>query len=151
VYSGGGVEPDKFFAGPIEGFSPTRFGRLLYARQAFANFADQFTAEGDTRLSAANRNKKPIARGFVVSDEMMKDFRASLEAQKIKIDEEAFKQDEAFIRAMIRYDVDLALFGVEEARRNLIGKDPQAQFAFSQFGEAERLTQLARNRAAKER
>jgi carboxyl-terminal processing protease len=151
VYSGGGVEPDKFFAGPIEGFSPTRFGRLLYARQAFANFADQFTAEGDTRLSAANRNKKPIARGFVVSDEMMKDFRASLEAQKIKIDEEAFKQDEPFIRAMIRYDIDLALFGVEEARRNLIGKDPQAQFAFSQFGEAERLTQLARNRAAKGR
>jgi carboxyl-terminal processing protease len=151
VYSGGGVEPDKFFAGPIEGFAPTRFGRLLYARQAFANFADQFTAEGDTRLSAANKNKKTIARGFAVTDQMVKDFRASLEAQRIKIDEGSFAKDEAFIRAMIRYDIDLALFGVEEARRNLVAKDPQAQFALSQFVEAERLTQLARVRGAKER
>jgi carboxyl-terminal processing protease len=144
VYSGGGVEPDKFFAGPIEGFAPTRFGRLLYARQAFANFADQFTAEGDTRLSAANKNKKTIARGFVVTDQMVKDFRASLEGQRIKVDEEAFAKDESFIRAMIRYDIDLALFGVEEARRNLVAKDPQAQFALGQFAEAERLTQMAR-------
>jgi carboxyl-terminal processing protease len=151
VYSGGGVEPDKFFAGPIEGFAPTRFGRLLYARQAFANFADQFTAEGDTRLSAANKNKKTIARGFAVTDQMVKDFRASLEAQRIKIDEGSFAKDEAFIRAMIRYDIDLALFGVEEARRNLVAKDPQAQFALSQFVEAERLTQLARLRGAKGR
>jgi len=151
VYSGGGVEPDKFFAGPIEGFAPTRFGRLLYARQAFANFADQFTAEGDTRLSAANKHKKTIARGFVVTDQMVKDFRASLEGQRIKVDEDAFAKDEPFIRAMIRYDIDLALFGVEEARRNLVAKDPQAQFALSQFGEAERLTQMARARAAKGR
>jgi carboxyl-terminal processing protease len=151
VYGGGGIEPDKFLVGSIEGFNPTRFGRQLFARQSFATFADQFTAEGDTRLSAANKNKKRIARGFTVTDEMMKDFRASLDTQKIKIDEEAFAKDEAFIRAMIRYDIDLALFGVEEARRNLVAKDPQAQFALSQFVEAERLTEQARTRAAKGR
>ena len=144
VYSGGGIEPDKFIAGPVEGFSPTRFGRLLYARSAFAYFADQFVAEGDTRFSDASRNKKRISPGFTVTDEMMKDFRASLQTQKIKIDEEAFKTDEAFIRAMIHYDIDLALFGVEEARRNLMARDPQAQFALGQFAEAQRLTELAR-------
>ena len=61
------------------------------------------------------------------------------------IDEEAFKSDLTFIRAMIHYEIDLALFGVGEARRNLILQDPQAQFALSQFGEAQRLTELARN------
>ena len=30
VYSGGGIEPDKFMAGPVEGFSPTRFGRQIW-------------------------------------------------------------------------------------------------------------------------
>jgi carboxyl-terminal processing protease len=144
VYSGGGIEPDKFIAGPVEGFSPTRFGRQLYARGSFANFADQFVAEGDNRFSDASKSKKRIARGFTVTDEMIQDFRASLKTQKIKIDEEAFKTDEQFIRAMVRYDIDLALFGVEEARRNLIGRDPQAQFAVEQFGEAQRLTELAR-------
>jgi carboxyl-terminal processing protease len=142
VYGGGGIEPDKFLAGPIEGFSPTRFGRQLYARQAFAQFADQFTAEGDTRLAAANKGKKPIARGFLVSDEMLADFRKLLETQKIKVDEAAFQQDAEFIRAMIHYDIDVALFGIEEARRNLIAKDPQAQFGLQQFGEAVRLAGL---------
>jgi carboxyl-terminal processing protease len=149
VYGGGGVEPDKFVVGPLEGFSPTRFGRLLFARQAFANFADQFTAEGDTRLSAANRNKKRISRGFAVTDQMVSDFKLSLAAQKIRIDEDSFMKDEAFIRAMIHYDINLALFGVEEARRNLILRDPQAQFALSQFPEAERLTMLMRERTAR--
>ena len=44
---------------------------------------------------------------------------------------------------MIHYDIDLALFGVEEARRNLIAKDPQAQFALQQFPDAVKLTELA--------
>jgi carboxyl-terminal processing protease len=149
VYGGGGIEPDKFVLGPVEGFNPTRFGRMLFARQAFANFADQFTAEGDTRLSDANKTKKRIARGFVVDEPMLNDFRSSLQSQKVKIDEESFKKDDAFIRAMIHYDIDLALFGVEEARRNLIAKDPQAQFGLGQFAEAEHLQELSRVHASR--
>ena len=143
VYGGGGIDPDKFMAGPVEGFNPTRFGRSLFANGAYANFADQFTAEGDTRLSAANKNKKPLARGFEVTDAMVSAFRDSLKARRLTIDEAAFTKDEAFIRAMIHYDIDLALFGVSEARKNLIGKDPQAQFALSQFGDAVKLTELS--------
>ncbi len=146
VYSGGGIEPDKFLAGPIEGFSPTRFGRQLYARQAFAQFADLFTAEGDTRLAAANKNKKPIARGFTVTDDMLAEFRKLLDSQKVRIDETAFQQDADFVRAMIHYDIDVALFGIEEARRNLIGKDPQAQFGLQQFNDAVRLAGMAKTR-----
>lgn len=147
VYGGGGVQPDKFFGGPVEGFNPSIFGRMLYGRQTFANFADQFRAEGDTRLSAANKNKKAIARGFAINDAMMADYRALLAQHKVKIDEAAFKQDEPFIRAMIHYDIDLALFGIDEARKNLIAADPQAQFAVKQFAEAEKLTEMARTRA----
>ena len=146
VYGGGGIEPDKFIAGPIEGFNPTRFGRSLWARQSFATFADQFVAEGDTRMSAANKNQKRIARGFTVTDAMLAEFKASVKMLKVTIDEESFAKDDAFIRAMIHYDIDLALFGVEEARRNLIAKDPQAQFALQQFPDAVKLTELARAR-----
>jgi carboxyl-terminal processing protease len=148
VYSGGGIEPDKFLVGPVEGFNPSRFGRTLYARQAFANFADQFTAEGDTRFGAANRNKKRISKGFQVTPAMVDEFKASLKGQRIVLDEEAFQKDEAFIRAMIHYDIDLALFGVEEARRNLVTVDPQAQAALAQFPAAVRMTEMARNRTA---
>jgi carboxyl-terminal processing protease len=141
VYGGGGIEPDKFLAGPVEGFNPTRFGRMLYVRQAFANFADQFSAEGDTRMSAANKTRKRLARGFVVNDAMLNDFKESLRAQKIAIDNDSFAKDDTFIRAMIHYDIDVAIFGVEEARRNLVTRDPQTQFAIQQFPEAIKLTE----------
>jgi hypothetical protein len=129
----------------VEGFSPTKFGRQLWASGRFQSFADQYLAEGDTRFIAANKNKKRIAKGFTVTDEMLQDFRELLKTQRVVIDEQAFKGDLAFIKAMIHYEIDLALFGVEEARRNLIMQDPQAKFALSQFGEAQRLTELARS------
>src|SRR5829696_3521568 len=149
VYSGGGIEPDKFFVGPVQGFNPTRFGRSLVARSAFANFAERYAAEGDTRMSAATEGRTRLARGFVVTDEMVGEFKSFLQSeQKLKIDEDAFAKDLVFVKAMIHYDIDVALFGVAEAQKNLIGKDPQAQFALAQFGEAVKLTELARNRTS---
>jgi len=145
VYSGGGIEPDKFMAGPVEGFSPTKFGRQIWGSGQFQRFADQYLAEGDTRFSDANKGKKRIGKGFAVSDEMLQDFRSQLATQKITVDEEAFKTDLTFLKTMIHYEIDLALFGVEEARRNLILQDPQARFGIQQFAEAQRLTELARN------
>jgi carboxyl-terminal processing protease len=148
VYSGGGIEPDKFFLGPVQGFNPTRFGRSLVSRAAFANFAERYTAEGDTRMSAATEGRKRLARGFVVNDAMVAEFKTFLQDEKVKVDDEAFAKDLDFIKAMIHYDIDDALFGVTERQKNLIAKDPQAQFALAQFGEAVKLTELARNRTA---
>jgi carboxyl-terminal processing protease len=152
VYGGGGIEPDKHMPGPVEGFNPTKFGRQLYARQAFARFAEGFSAEGDTRFAPIG-DRRIVSRGFVVDDALVQDFKAFLRKEKIPIDEAAFEKDVDFIRAMIRYDIDIALFGVEEARGHLVAKDPQAQYALSFFPEAERLTQLAKTRvpAAQER
>jgi hypothetical protein len=45
---------------------------------------------------------------------------------------------------MIRFEIDRALFGVAEARRHLVEVDPQARVAMTMFGEAQRLSDLAR-------
>ena len=149
VYGGGGIEPDKFFLGPVQGFNPTRFGRALVSRGAFANFAERYTAEGDTRMSEATQGRKRLARGFAVTDAMVEEFKTFLQTdQKMKVDEAGFAKDLEFIKALMHYDIDVALFGVAEAQKNLIGKDPQAQFGLSQFGEAVKLTELARNKTA---
>jgi carboxyl-terminal processing protease len=148
VYSGGGIEPDKFFVGTVQGFNPTRFGRSLVSRFAFANFAERYTAEGDTRMSAATANKKRISKGFTVTEAMVAEFRQFLQEQKIRIDEEAWNKDVDFIKAMLRYEIDDALFGTNERQKNLIARDPQAQFALQQFAEAVKLTELAKNRTS---
>jgi len=146
VYGGGGIEPDKFFAGPVQGFNPARFSRALYSRGAFANYAEHYTAEGDTRMAVAGDVRKKIARGFAINDPIVADFKTFLQSQKVKIDEAAFTKDIDFIKAMIHYEIDVALFGTGEAQKNLINKDPQAQFALSQFTDAVKLTELAKAR-----
>jgi carboxyl-terminal processing protease len=144
VYSGGGIEPDKRIAGPIEGFNPARFARLLYGRGEFENFAQNFSAEGDARISGASAGRKTVRPNFVVDDAMVADFREQLKSDKVKIDEDGFKKDFEFIKAMIRYRIDEVVFGMADARRHLVGVDPQAQAALSTFGEAQKLTQLAK-------
>ena len=79
---------------------------------------------------------------------MMDAFRAQLETRGLTIDEEAFDADIGFIRAMMRYEIDLALFSLEEARRNLVAADPQAQLGVTLFPEAERLLRMSRRGGA---
>jgi hypothetical protein len=72
------------------------------------------------------------------------DFREQLKTDHVRIDEDAFKKDFEFIKAMIRFEIDRALFGVAEARRHLIEVDPQARVALMMFGEAQKLSDLSR-------
>ncbi len=144
VFGGGGVEPDHFIAGPIEGFDPAAFGRLLAARREFAAFAERFSAEGDTRIQKPSEGRILVSLGFEVDDALVAEFRKHLESRGLTIDDEAFAAEDTFIRAMMHYEIDLALFSVEEARRNLTASDPQAQFAITLFPEAERLLGVSR-------
>ena len=149
VYSGGGIEPDERFDGPVEGFSPTRFGRTLYGRQLFAAYAERFSADGDARPGARGPERTIVKKGFTVDQKMVDEFKALVVARGLKIDEEAWAQDLEFIRAMIRYNIDEAVFDVATARQHLIEVDPQARFALSRFSEAERLAEMSRARQGK--
>jgi len=149
VYGGGGIEPDKRLEGPIEGFNPTRFGRTLFARQLFGTFAQRFWREGDTRQQPAAKDRRVVGPDFVVDDEMVAEFKKLVASSGIKTDEQSFQADVPFIKAMIRYDIDLALFGVATARRHLVKTDPQTQYAMGLFDEAARLTEMSRSKTTR--
>lgn len=149
VYSGGGIEPDKRVAGPIEGFNPGRFGRSLYARGAFANFAQTYAAEGDNRVTLQSTGRKLVKPNFVVDDAMVADFKEQLKSDHVRIDDDGFKKDIEFVRAMIRFEIDNAVFGIADARRHLVQVDPQAQAALATFGEALKLTELSKGTRTK--
>jgi carboxyl-terminal processing protease len=142
VYGGGGIEPDHFVPGPVEGFNPTRFSRLLNSRGVFVGFAEHFTKEGDLRPGARSGAAHRVEPGWVMTDAMMDEFHQYLEDLHVKIDESALSTDRTFIKAMIHYEVDVDLFGVEEARRRFSPSDPQLQAALGYFGEAGALLQL---------
>lgn len=143
VYSGGGVEPDHRVPGPIEGFNPGKFARRLHPTM-FANYAQRFDREGDTRFGTATdmKARRTLTREFVVDDAMLQDFKNFVRSQlrdPSQFDEAGWNADLEFIRAMIRYEIDVALVDVATARRHLLEKDPQARYALGAFGEAEAL------------
>jgi carboxyl-terminal processing protease len=144
VYSGGGIEPDRRFDGPVQGFNPTKFGRALYARNIFDSFAQRFSRKGDTRIGAALPGARELGPDFVVSDEMVAEFKEHVAKTGLKIDDAAWQQDLPFIKAMMRFEIDSDLFGVAVASENLAKADPQLQFAMGLFGEADQLLQLTR-------
>ena len=144
VYSGGGVEPDRRLDGPVDGFNPTRFARLLYNRQLFDTFAQRFSRKGDTRIVPSPKDRRDLAPNFVVDTAMVQEFRDFLGKTKVEIDESAWQKDREFILTMIRYEIDFDLFGVAEARRRLSGSDPQVQFALTLFPEAQKLSELSK-------
>jgi len=77
---------------------------------------------------------------------MLADFQDFVKTQmrnSSQFDEAGFNADREFIRAMIRYEIDLALFDAATARKHLLEKDPQAQYALTLFAEAESLLQAA--------
>ena len=143
VYSGGGIEPDRRFDGPTEGFNPTRFSRMLSARNLFNSFARRFTRAGDQRISAnPSGRRRDLAVDFELTEAMVAEFKDHVQTSGMRIDEEAWQQDQPFIRAMLRYGIDIDLFGVEVARKNLSGQDPQLRYALTLFPEAEALMRL---------
>jgi len=145
VYSGGGIEPDRRYDGPIEGFNPTRFGRTLYARNIFDVYAQRFARRGDTRITMSpSTPARELSPGFEVTDAMVAEFRDVVDKSKVKMDAADWQKDLPFIKAMIRYEIDLDLFGVEAARKELVKSDPQLQFAVTLFPDAQKLLEMGK-------
>ncbi len=149
VYSGGGVEPDERFDGPVEGFKPTRFGRTLYGRQLFAGFAERYYDKNDQRPGNVGTDRRAVDKDFAVDEAMLADFKAYVTSKRVKMDEAAWATDKSFIAAMVRFEIDAAVSGMAVARRRLLEVDPQAQHALGLFGEAEKLLSLPKTRTAR--
>ena len=106
--------------------------------------AQKFDAAGDKRISGPSTGRVTMAPNFVVDDAMIADFLEHLKTQRVKIDDAAFAKDREFVRAMIRYRIDEALFGKSEALRRMVPVDPQAQLGLTMFDEAEKLKGLSK-------
>ena len=144
VYGGGGIEPDRRFDGPSDGFNPTRFGRSIAARNLFDVYAQQFSRRGDTRISRQGGKIRELDPNFEVTDEMLGEFKALVQKSPIVFDEALWQKDLEFIKAMIHHEIDMDLFGVAAAYTNLAKRDPQLQYALGLFPEAQQLLESGR-------
>ena len=87
---------------------------------------------GAGRHAHRGRQGSPAAwrANFTVDDAMVEDFKGFVDHRIAHADgRRGLDQGRAFIKAMIRYEIDAALFSIEDARRHLVANDPQAQYA----------------------
>jgi hypothetical protein len=77
-------------------------------RASFSRVRAAVLGIGDTRPGAAGKDRKFVSPDFTVDDAMVNDFKAFVTSQGVKMDAQAFEADQVFIKAMIRYDIDLA-------------------------------------------
>ena len=66
VYSGGGIEPDKFMRRPGRGIQPDALWATCCTRAARSPTSPTVHGEGDTRLSDASKPRSASPRGFIV-------------------------------------------------------------------------------------
>jgi hypothetical protein len=109
----------------------------------FNTFAQRFTRAGDQRITVSpTEPARELSVDFEVTEAMLAEFKEHVESSEVRIDEQAWQDDQPFIRAMLRFGIDVDLFGVEVGRKNLAGQDPQLGYALTLFPEAEALMRL---------
>ena len=82
VYSGGGIEPDERFDGPVEGFNPTRFGRSLFGAAAVRQLRREVLRRGrHAARHARAATAAPVGKDFAVDDAMLADFQKFVESR----------------------------------------------------------------------
>jgi carboxyl-terminal processing protease len=149
VYSGGGIEPDRRFDGPTEGFNPGRFARTISGRGLFDVYARRFTRQGDTRVPQPTSGPShQVGASYQVTDEMLNEFKQLVMQSPLRFDEAGWQKDRPYIAAMIQKEIDLDLFGAAKAYERLAKQDPQLQFAMNYFGEAANLLNIGKNSTA---
>ena len=129
VYGGGGISPDVEI--PERKLNP--FQELLARRYAFFNFAKHYLASHPT-----------ISKDFVVTDEVLDQFRQFLREQQIALADPEFTQNQVHVQQGIKLELVLSVFGMDEAYKLEAAADPQIQKAVELLPQAASLLESAK-------
>jgi carboxyl-terminal processing protease len=128
VYGGGGISPDVKFDAP----KSNHFQDTLLQHYGFFNFAKHYVI-----------NHK-ITKNFEVDENIMQEFRKSLEADNIPFTEADLLQNNDWIRSNIKSEVFVDAFGQEEGLKVKAETDPEVLRGLDLLPQARQLAENAR-------
>jgi len=128
VYGGGGITPDVKLT-PIK---TNAFQDTLLIHYAFFNFAQHYT---DTHH---------VTESFEVDDQVMQDFRKSLDDQKIQYTPADLVQNADWLKSSIKSEIFVDAFGEEKGLQVRAQSDPQVLKALELMPQAKQLADNAR-------
>lgn len=128
VYGGGGITPDV----KIDPIKSTPFQDSLLQHYAFFNFAKHY----------ASTHK--ITKNLEVDENVMQEFRKSLDADKVPYTEAELAQNNDWIRSNIKSELFVDAYGQEEGLKVKAESDPEVLKALDLMPQAKQLAENAR-------
>lgn len=128
VYGGGGITPDV----KIDPLKSNHFQDTLLQHYAFFNFAKHYT------------NTHHVTKGFEVDENVLQDFRKSLEADKIPYTEADLVQNNEWVRSNIKSEIFVDAFGQEEGLKVKAESDPEVLKGLDMLPQARQLAENAK-------
>src|SRR6266705_997664 len=128
VYGGGGIAPDV----KVDPSKSNQFQDALLQHYAFFNFAKHFVINHH------------VTKNLEVDEEVMQEFRKSLDADKVPYTEADLVQNNDWVRSSIKSELFVDAFGQEEGLRIKAESDPEVLKGLELLPQARQLAEGAR-------
>ena len=128
VYGGGGISPDV----KIDPVKSNHFQDTLLQHYAFFNFAKHYIVTHH------------VTKSFQVDDQVMQEFRKSLDADKVPYTEADLLQNEEWVKSNLKSEIFIDGFGQEEGLKVKAETDPEVLKGLDLLPQARALAENAR-------
>ena len=143
IYGGGGVMPDVYV--PIDTSEYSTYYRDLTAKGIINQYVIKYVDKNRKPISKQYKTLQDFDQGFVVTDEMMKDFIAMGENDSVKFDEEKYRTSELLLKDIIKGLIARDVYGDQSAYNVIINhRNRDLQAAIDVLNDRERYDRLLR-------
>lgn len=140
-YGGGGVMPDVYV--PVDTSEYSTYYRDLSAKGIINQYAIKYVDKNRKSLNKQFKTVKDFDNGFIVSDEMMRDFIAMGEKDSVKYDEEKYRTSEMMLKAIIKGLIARDIYGDPGAYSVVINhRNPDVKAAYDVLNDREHYQRL---------
>lgn len=143
IYGGGGVMPDVYV--PIDTTEYTTYYRDMSAKGIINQYVIQYVDKNRKGINKRYPTLKEFDNGFIVTDEMMRDFIAMGEKDSVKYDEEKFRTSEQLLKDIIKGLIARDVYGDQSAYSVIINhRNRDLKAALEVLNDRERFNSLLR-------
>ncbi len=143
IYGGGGVMPDVYV--PIDTTEYTTYYRDLMAKGITNQYAISYVDKNRKSIAKRYKTVNDFDNGFIVTDEMMRDFIALGEKDSVKYDEGKYRTSEALLKDIIKGLIARDVYGSASAYSVIINhRNRDLKAAIEVLNDRERYDRLLR-------
>ncbi len=143
IFGGGGVMPDVYV--PVDTSEYSTYYRDLTAKGIINQYAISYVDKHRKNISKQYKTVKDFDNGFIVTDDMMRDFIARGEQDSVKYDEEKYRVSEQLLKDIIKGLIARDVYGDQSAYSVIINhRNRDLQAAIAVLNDRDRFDRLLR-------